>query len=139
MARQSETLDPLLRVARDKSVEAIASGADLAAASDAAGVDRETLRGWLDGDAEFIASLNRAKLERVDRLRSEVRGLASEAVATLRTLISGPEIPPPVRLRAALAILEVADAMRVEEIGSTCAAEIRGELSRRNFLTNLGI
>src|SRR4051794_29723027 len=110
MARQSETPDPVQRAAQAKAVDAIASGADVAGASEAAGVERETLRDWLDGDAEFIASLNRAKVERGDRLRSEVRGLASEAVATLRELVSGPETPPAVRLRAALAILEAADA-----------------------------
>src|SRR5689334_22839451 len=46
-----------------------------------------------------------------DRLQADVRSLAAEAVATLRKLVSGPDIPPSVRLRASLAILQAADAM----------------------------
>src|SRR5512135_1149889 len=135
MGCQAERTDPK----QAQVVDALASGADLAKAADAAGVDREILRDWLHRDAAFVASLNRAKSERADRLRAEVRGLASEAVATLRELISGSEVPPAVRLRASLAILGAADAMRAEPIGPTTEAEVRAELTRRDLLASLGI
>jgi hypothetical protein len=120
-----------------QAVEAIASGADVARAADASGVDRETLRDWLEHDAAFIARVNRAKTERAEQLRAEVRDLASQAIATLRVLVSGPETPAAVRLRAALAILQAADAMRTETIGSASVSEIQSELSRRDLFASL--
>jgi hypothetical protein len=76
---------------------------------------------WLRGEPECIAELNRAKSFRTERLRAEVRPLASDATATLRELVSGPDVPPPVRLRASLAILQAVDAVKVEPIGPMSA------------------
>ena len=81
------------------------------AESDGAGLavgDPETAAEWLRTDPEFIAALNRAKSFRRERLRAEVRSLASNAMATLRELVSGPDVPPSVRLRASLAIIQAA-------------------------------
>ena len=61
------------------------------------------------GDPEFIAELNRAKSFLRERLRADVRSLASDAMATIRELVSSPDVAPSVRLRASLAILEAAD------------------------------
>src|SRR3954469_15220378 len=87
------------------------SGAE---AAELDGLDAEAVVDWLDGDAGFVAGLNRAKTYRAERLRAEVRSLASDAVAPLRELVSGPDVPPGVRLRACLAILQAADAMKAE-------------------------
>jgi hypothetical protein len=54
---------------------------------------------WLRSDHEFNAALNRAKSFRRERLRAKVRPLASDAMATLREQVSGPDVPPCVRLR----------------------------------------
>jgi hypothetical protein len=94
--------------------------------------------GWLDSDAGFVAGLNRAKTYRAERLRADVRSLASEAVATLRELVSGPDVPPAVRLRASLAILEAADAMKAETIGSTSARGVQTSMDHRRLLESLG-
>ena len=59
--------------------------------------------------------LNRAKSFRRERLRADVLSLASDAMATLRELVSGPDVPPSVRLRASLAILHAADALKAED------------------------
>src|SRR4051794_13449990 len=136
MRRQAETFDLSQRASQ--AIDSLATEADVGQAADAAGGDRETIRGWLSQDPEFIAGLNRAKLERVERLRAEVRGLADEALSALRELICGAEVPPAVRLRAALAVLQTADATKVETIGPTSAAEIRSDLSRRELLASLG-
>ena len=77
------------------------SGAE---ATELGGLDAEAVVSWLAGDAGFVAGLNRAKTYRAERLRADVRALASDAVATLRELVSGPDIPPAVRLRASLAV-----------------------------------
>jgi hypothetical protein len=56
--------------------------------------DSETAAEWLRSDYEFIAEMNRAKSFRRERLRAEVRSLASDAMSTLRELVSGPDVPP---------------------------------------------
>ena len=49
-------------------------------------------------------------------------------MATLRELVSGPDVPPAVRLRASLAILQAADALNVEEIGPTSAEGVEAKV-----------
>jgi hypothetical protein len=111
------------------------SGADAAELDD---LDAESVVGWLAGDAGFVARLNRARTYRAERLRADVRSLASEAVATLRELVSGSDVPPAVRLRASLAILEATDAMRAETIGSTSARGVKASMDHRALLESLG-
>jgi hypothetical protein len=111
------------------------SGADAAGLD---GLDAKAMVGWLDGDAGFVARLNRAKTYRVERLRVDVRSLASEAVTTLRELVAGSDVPPAVRLRASLAILQVADAMRAESIGPTSARGVKASMDHRALLESLG-
>ena len=106
--------------------------------ADVAGCDSETAAEWLRDDPEFIAGLNRAKSFRRERLRADVRSLASDAMATLRELVSGPDVPPSVRLRASLAILQAADALKVEEIGPTSAEGVQAELEHKRFIESLG-
>ena len=59
------------------------------------GLDAEAVVDWLASDAGFVARLNRARTYRAERLRADVRSLASDAVATLRELVSGPTSLPP--------------------------------------------
>lgn len=103
-----------------------------------AGCDPEAVAEWLRGDAEFIAELNRVRSYRAERLRADVRSLASDAMATLRELISRPDVPPSVRLRASLAILEAADAMKAETIGSTSARGVKASMDHRALIESLG-
>lgn len=128
-----------LPASQAQAIDALSIVADVPKAAAVAGVDPDTLRGWLSRDAEFIAGLNLAKAERVERLRSEVRELASVALSTLRELLSAPETSPAVRLRAAMAVLAAADATTPETIGPTDAADIRRELSRRDLFASLGV
>ena len=103
-----------------------------------AGGDAESVAAWTSRDAEAIAAENRAKRSRRDRLRSDVRSLASEALATLREMVSGPDVPPAVRLRACLAILQAADAIAAEEIGPTSAEGVRAKIEHDEFIESLG-
>jgi hypothetical protein len=101
--------------------------------------DSETAAKWLLDDPAFIAALNRAKSFRRERLRAEVRSLASAAVSTLQDLISGPRhVSPAVRLRACLAILQAADALKIEEIGPMTAEGVEAELEHKRFIESLG-
>ena len=103
-----------------------------------AGGDAESVAARTSRDAEAIAGENRAKRFRRERLRSDVRSLASEALATLREMVSGPDVPPAVRLRACLAILQAADAIAAEEIGPTSAEGVRAKIEHDQFIESLG-
>ena len=103
-----------------------------------AGGDAESVAARTSRDAEAIAGENRAKRFRRERLRSDVRSLASEALATLREMVSGPDVPPAVRLRACLAILQAADAIAAEEIGPTSAEGVRVKIEHDEFIESLG-
>ncbi len=111
------------------------SGANSA---DLDGLDAEAVADWARRDAKFIARLNRAKSYHRDRLRAEMRSLTSDAVNTLRKLVRGADTPPAVRLRASLAILEAADAMKPETIGSTSATGVQASMSHQALLESLG-
>jgi hypothetical protein len=106
--------------------------------ADVAGCESEDVAEWLRDDPEFIAGLNRAKSFRRERLRADVLSLASDAMATLRELVSGPDVPPSVRLRASVAILQAADALTVEEIGPTTAESVRAKIEHDAFIESLG-
>jgi hypothetical protein len=113
------------------------AGAD-ADSADLAGSDPETVAGWLDRDPEFVAALNRAKSIRKHRLRAEVRSLVSQAMATLRELVSGPDIPPAVRLRACMMVLQAAkDSFEPDTVGPTTAAGVEEAERRQEFYAAL--
>ena len=106
--------------------------------ADVAGCESEAVAEWLRDDPEFIAGLNGAKSFRRDRLRADVLSLASAAMATLRELVSGPDVPPSVRLRASLAILDAANALKAEELGPTSADDVQAKIDRKRFIDSLG-
>ena len=93
---------------------------------------------WVQSDAGFVARLNRAKTYRAERIRADIQSLASDAVVALRKLISGPVVPPAVRLRASLAVLEAADAMKAETIVSTSAEGVQASMEHRALIESLG-
>jgi len=103
-----------------------------------AGCEPEAVAEWLRGDPEFIAELNRVRSYRAERLRADVRSLASDAMGTFRELISGSDVPPSVRLRASLAILDAANAMKPETIGSTSARGVKASMDHRALIESLG-
>ena len=132
MSDRRNGLSPAQRQAVGVLTGGETNGAELA------GCDSEAVAEWLRGDAEFIAELNRVRSYRAERLRADVRSLASDAMATLRELISGPDVPPSVRLRASLAILEAANAMKPETIGSTSARGVKASMDHRALIESLG-
>jgi hypothetical protein len=78
--------------------------------------------------------LNRAKSYRIERLRADVRSLASDAMATLRELGSSPEVPPAVRCRASLAILQANAALKADDVGPTSAEGVQAKMSHQRLL-----
>jgi hypothetical protein len=98
----------------------------------------ESIVAWTSRDSEAIAGEKRAKRFRRERLRADVRSLASQAVATLREMVSNPDVPPGVRLRASLAIVQAADAIAAEEIGPTSAEGVQAKAEHDAFVESLG-
>jgi hypothetical protein len=103
------------------AIAAITVGSTITEAALKAGIDRSTVHLWLRRDAAFVAELNRAKLEQLEVLHAELRSLAGEATRTLRTLLTTPETPPAIRLRAAIAVIQSVGGMEQEKIGPTDA------------------
>jgi hypothetical protein len=112
-------------------------GSDPPAGPDPGG-DAEAIGARKSRDFEASAAANRAKRERRERLRADVQALASEAVATLRELVVGSDVPPAVRLRASLAILQAASAIKAEEIGPMSARGVRAKLNPEALIESLG-
>jgi hypothetical protein len=106
--------------------------------AESAGCDSEAVAEWLRGDPKFIAELNRVRSYRAERFRAAVRSLASDAVKTLRKLVRGADVHPAVRLRACLAVLEAADAMKPEPIGPTTAQNVKARLDHQALIDSLG-
>ena len=83
-------------------IMALMAGGTVTDATKQANVDRTTYYLWLKSDATFYAELNRAKREQTDTMRAQLRSLADTAVATVREMLTGTEVPPGVRLKAAV-------------------------------------
>jgi hypothetical protein len=114
-----------------RAVAALAGGATITAAAEAAGVSRPTVYAWLDGAPEFVTELNRARAEARAAIRGELRALATSAVATMRWLVESTDSPPAIRLKAALAVLTAVGADRPELIGPTDPALVRCDFDER--------
>lgn len=110
---------------RSRALEMLAESKPVPDVAEATGLDVETLRGWLRGDAEFVAEINQARAERLRQLRAGVSRLASEATDVLGELLRSPETPPAVRLRVAMAVLAYQGADKPEPIGPADPSGIR--------------
>ena len=108
-------------------ITALMCGATVADATKQANVDRTTFYLWMKSDANFQAELNRAKQERKDSMRAQLRGLADKAVSTMHEMLTGMDIPAGVRLKAALAVLHSTGTLAPEQIGKTDPAAIEEE------------
>jgi AcrR family transcriptional regulator len=105
-------------------IGAILGGMTVTDAAKRAGVDRTTIYVWLKSDTHFQAELNRAKQEQVDAMRAQIRGLVDTAFSTLREMLTGPNVPAGVRLKAAITVLQSAGSLEPDDIGKTDAFAI---------------
>ncbi len=74
----------------------------------------------------------------MERLRADVLSLASDAMETLRFLVSNANVPPAVRLRASRAILQANAALKADEIGPTSAEGVQAKVEHQRFIESLG-
>ncbi len=125
----AETLHP-------EQIEALASlaaGISISKTAERVGVHRSTIHNWLNHDDFFAAEYNRMKRERLEGLRNSVHQISAEALATLRELLTNAEVPPAIRLRAALSILDGLGAFDAEIIGPTDPEQV----GRQRYMGNL--
>jgi AcrR family transcriptional regulator len=103
--RQNPTLSELSPV-QATVLLALSQGATITKAAQSAGIHRSTVYEWLRKDARFAAALQQSREDYVEALRDQLQGLSALALTALESLLEDPKTPPPVRLRAALAILQ---------------------------------
>jgi hypothetical protein len=100
------------RAADERLMLGLACGATVEAAARQAGVSESTAYRRL-AEPEFQRRLQRLRADMVQRTAGTLTAAASEAVRTLLDL-QKPAAPPPVRLGAARAVLEIG--MKVREV-----------------------
>jgi hypothetical protein len=100
------------RSADERLLALLACGATVEAAAQQAGVGPATVHRRLN-DPGFRERLQRVKAEFVQRTAGTLTAAATEAVRTLLELLKAPA-PPPVRLGAAKAVLEIG--LKVREV-----------------------
>jgi hypothetical protein len=124
---RQNTTESTLEIAPQQAevILALVRGATVTDATKQANVDRTTFYLWRKSDATFQAELNRAKQEQVDALRTQLQALADPAMATVREMLNGRDIPAGVRLKAALAVLQSIGTLTPEHIGETDPDVIR--------------
>lgn len=92
--------------AQARVVAALALGRSITQAAAAAGVHRTTIYHWLKTSDDFRAAAEQAAHEFTSSLADRVNDLSGAALETLQAMLADPAIPPSLRLKAALAILE---------------------------------
>jgi hypothetical protein len=118
--RQTSTESTTSLTAQQREViAALIRGATVTDATVRAGVDRTTYYLWQKMDPRFVAELNRAKQEQAEALRAQLRVLSDLAVATVREMLTGKDVPAGVRLKAALALLMSIGVLEPEALGKT--------------------
>jgi hypothetical protein len=104
MENRQKSTESTLTTQQIEVIAALARGATVTSATQAAGVDRSTFYLWMKSQAHFVAELNRAQKERESAVRAQLHSLEDAALDALHEMLK-PYIPPAVRLKAALEIL----------------------------------
>lgn len=102
----------------------------------AVGVTRQTVNGWRNHNAEFIAALNRQRAELWEGHRDALRSLAGRAVEVLHKALDSPN--PNHRLAAAVHVLKAGGLYGVPlAAGKTEAEDIENEWKQAAMMREL--
>ncbi len=96
-----------LSSAQGLALASLLAGKTVTDAARAAGVDRSTVHRWLSGDPEFMGFYGQARREMADAVEQNLRLLAGSAVRNLRVLLNRRRVPDAIKLRAAVAVLQL--------------------------------
>jgi transposase-like protein len=86
---------------------ALSSGATLSAAAEQAGIHRNTILNWRRNSLPFQIALADAQYDRAQLIREKAEALADLAIQTIQDILTDPKASASVRLKAALAILNL--------------------------------
>jgi transposase-like protein len=89
-------------------IAALSSGATITAAAEQAGVHRNTVMQWRRNSVPFQLALADAQYDRAQLIREKAEALADLAIQTITDILTDPKASASVRLKAALAILNLA-------------------------------
>lgn len=84
---------------------ALSTGATMTAAAQEAGVHRNTIANWRRNSLPFQQALAHAQYDHALYYREKAGNLADLAIKSIEEILSDPDAPPSVRLKAALAII----------------------------------
>ncbi len=87
---------------------ALSSGATLSAAAEQAGIHRNTILNWRRNSLPFQFALADAQYDRAQLIREKAESLVDLAIETIQDILTDPKASPSVRLKAALAIVNLA-------------------------------
>jgi hypothetical protein len=118
------------------AITALSGGCTITQAANDAGVSRETVSRWLNHDPAFQAELNRCRAVMLQELDDGLRAMTAQAMETLENLM-GASTHPELQLKAALAVLHLADGTR-RRIGPKTEAAVRAEAQLNDILSGLG-
>jgi hypothetical protein len=90
------------------ALDAIAAGASLTQAADQAGVHRNTIANWRRANIGFQLALCNAQYDRTLLFRENAEELLQLALDNIRGILTDPKASPSVRLKASLAIVNIA-------------------------------
>ena len=100
------TPDSKLSAVQQRVIAALANGRTISAAAADVQMHRSTIYEWRKTVPVFREALAAARAEYTAQLSDEMKDLSASALETVRALWQDAQMPPSVRLRAALAILE---------------------------------
>jgi hypothetical protein len=133
--RQNSTESTLeITVQQAEVIAALLGGSSVTEAMKKAHADRSTFYNWRKS-ATFQAELNRARQEQMEATRAQMWGLAGSAVATLREMLTGTDVPLAIRLKAALSVLAALGTLQPEPSKEIDPEKIESDL----FIDRLGI
>ena len=87
---------------------ALSSGASSTEAAAQAGIHRNTIANWRRNRLPFQYALANAQYDRALLFREKMEEQADNAIETIRQILTDPQAPASVRLRAALAVMATA-------------------------------
>lgn len=91
---------------QEEAIAALLTAPTLAKAAEVAGISERTLRRWLD-DEQFAKAYRKTKGELVGFATGRLKGAMAKAVEALQDVAEAKDSPPPARVSAARAILEL--------------------------------
>jgi transposase-like protein len=89
-------------------ISALSSGATMTKAAEEAGIHRNIISNWRRNQLSFQHALSEAQYDRALYYREEAEALVDQAFAAINQILADPKTQAGVRLKAALALIQLA-------------------------------